>query len=469
MFLFFELVSWMVRDSHESWNNKFEVVPTGLFSRLSHIVSIDLSQNRIIEIQRNAFLDNYELMYLNVSFNDLQSVDTYIFELIGKAQGETHKVFDFSHNNLESFHNYNGKVRQDFRNKKYLAFMDLKYNQFKYINLDLFRPFSLTTLDGWLQFIITTLAVQAQLFADFSKNPITCDCNMFDVQRMLKLIKRHTSLPKWLSPTSLGNSSQLARFIFWEEHSLVCMYPPELHGSKLSLVNAGDLVCDVTDGCPVYCRCIRSPSLKRLIIECSNKHLTGLPPTLPRVQSDNEKINIYVRDNYIEDLQYRSYFNDVAILDVSHNQIKSIDSAAIENLTNLEQLILYNNNLEYLPKRLPLVKNLKNISLHGNPLVCSCNTVWIKAWLRSLTDRYVLHKSRKITCVGETEPIIEREVHVDLCNVNFGVVVVIPVCSMILFIFIPMTLFCFKDVLILLIRKQTEYPEHPEDKQYDAF
>ncbi|CAH1799295.1 unnamed protein product [Owenia fusiformis] len=434
-------------------NNKLRIIPTGLFAKLKDITRIDLSENNVADIQRNAFLDNYNLLYLNASYNNLTTMDTYTFQLLGQDRQKTpiEKQFDFSHNNLESFRS--SSFHFDFT-KAYRFYMDLRYNRFKYINLELVQPFHLTKLSD----LFALFAIDGFLYIDLSKNPIICDCNMYDTQ---KIVKSVMSLP-----------GQLYEFTIWESRSLICMYPPQLQDHRLIEVHEDDLVCNITENCPVNCTCIRKPNVKRLAIECKNKQLADLPQKLPSVQYGiNEKIDLDVSDNNIEELHYRPYFNDLATLDAQNNQIKYIASSALENLTSMEQLVLNNNKLRYLPNKIsvfPFV-GLKNISLHQNPLECTCDTFWIKAWLWSLSERRVLHKSRHITCTSGSAPIMEHDFNEELCNVNWGIVAGIPVSVTFLITIILVNLYCFKNVLILLIRKKRKYPEHPEGKEYDAF
>ena len=114
-------------------------------------------------------------------------------------------------------------------------------------------------------------------------------------------------------------------------------------------------------------------------------------------------------------LEPRPYFNNAVILDASNCQVENITDEALEALQNVDEIYLHDNLLTTLPRSVTTMNfSFSWLSLHNNPLDCSCDQVWLKDWLTTIRDRLVnsdgIHcetparlRGRTIWSVNETD------------------------------------------------------------------
>ncbi|XP_015188569.1 PREDICTED: protein windpipe [Polistes dominula] len=83
-------------------------------------------------------------------------------------------------------------------------------------------------------------------------------------------------------------------------------------------------------------------------------------------------------------------------LDLANNQLQYLNLSSLEGLQELRSLNLRRNNISQLPVVLLLLKNLKHLDIHGNPLQCNCATLHVRDLLLSRSVKL----SKKVTCAG---------------------------------------------------------------------
>ncbi|KAM5193155.1 toll-like receptor 2 [Mantella aurantiaca] len=114
-----------------------------------------------------------------------------------------------------------------------------------------------------------------------------------------------------------------------------------------SLIEAEDCVCDHMNFC-----------------NCSSKHLTTIPSTLPRQLRRLDISNNLIQE--IEDKDLQPY-EKLEVLLMNNNDIHSISQNAFQPLVNLEELDISNNNLtSLLPTWFRHLQDLKRLNLLGN-------------------------------------------------------------------------------------------------------
>lgn len=103
----------------------------------------------------------------------------------------------------------------------------------------------------------------------------------------------------------------------------------------------------------------------------------------------------------IDEKAYPSYIEDRVLgINLTNNSLEFLDEAQLP--PNLNQLYLSNNKLRWLPESLLVnQRNLKNVSLSGNPWICNCSTY--KLFKKLLTSRinvrifnYLFYISKKL-------------------------------------------------------------------------
>ena len=113
--------------------------------------------------------------------------------------------------------------------------------------------------------------------------------------------------------------------------------------------------------CPDNCKC----DLVKKVVDCRNAGLTRIPWNLPD-PANLRQIDLSGNDIHEVLLETVSYQN-LELLDLSHNRIVSIDDGVMETLPHLESLYLQNNDLSELsPRTLSGLKALSVLDLSHN-------------------------------------------------------------------------------------------------------
>ncbi|KAI4494170.1 hypothetical protein M0802_009204 [Mischocyttarus mexicanus] len=95
----------------------------------------------------------------------------------------------------------------------------------------------------------------------------------------------------------------------------------------------------------------------------------------------------------IEPGTFRTLIN-LKSLDLANNELEYLNLSSLEGLHELRSLNLRRNNINQLPAVLLLLKNLKHLDIHGNPLECNCATLHV----RDLLTTRSVKLSKKVTC-----------------------------------------------------------------------
>ncbi|XP_076845460.1 polycystin-1 isoform X2 [Brachyhypopomus gauderio] len=109
--------------------------------------------------------------------------------------------------------------------------------------------------------------------------------------------------------------------------------------------------------CPGNCSCTVVGPQNSCVVNCSNRGLEWAPPA--------------------SDLP-----SDTNTLDLSKNQLSSVDSSLFSHLTGVKELYLQNNRFTALPHRVLGCGSLAVLDMSGNPFVCDCMLVQLVSWLQ---------------------------------------------------------------------------------------
>uniref|UniRef100_A0A3B3VJ89 Slit homolog 1 protein n=1 Tax=Poecilia latipinna TaxID=48699 RepID=A0A3B3VJ89_9TELE len=205
---------------------------TGAFKGLSHLKKINLSNNKISEIEDGAFEGASSVGELHLTANHLESVRGSMFRGM-----EGLRMLMLRNNRISCIHN------SSFTGLPNVRLLSLYDNQ-----LTTILPGAFDTLPN-----LSTLNLLA--------NPFTCDCHLSWFGAWLRSRRIVTGNPR-------------------------CQSPAFLRGIPLQDVAVPDFRCE--DGmledrscvagpqCPSQCSCMDT------VVRCSNKHLQALPRGLPR-------------------------------------------------------------------------------------------------------------------------------------------------------------------------------------------
>ncbi|KAK6188821.1 hypothetical protein SNE40_004920 [Patella caerulea] len=217
------------------------------------------------------------------------------------------------------------------------------------------------------------LRVLSKLFKwgfDLRYNPWRCDCRMHPL---------------------LSTLDNFRLLIPRDYLDVTCSSPLHLKGMIATSVNLSDFVCNVTDSCPPGCLCQKQPEAKRMLIDCQNAGLSKMPKHLPF----HKNLFLNFQNNFIDILPELPYMDRIGHLDISNNNLTTIEPKVFTSAVNkLKYLNLANNRLKYLPESIQKLLRTE-IDLSNNMLICSCESLWLKDWFES--KPHIINRSN-ITC-----------------------------------------------------------------------
>ncbi|CAF0793366.1 unnamed protein product [Didymodactylos carnosus] len=344
-------------------DNQIKRVPRdGSFRRLRSLRTLDLRNNRLEEIDDDAFDGASALNELFLTENNIQSITPQTFNGLKNI-----KTLMLRANKLTYIKN------DTFLDMDVLKTLSLHDNRIKCIQPGSFdRLRSLAALD-------------------LLSNPFVCNCHMKWLKDWLKQSKIVTGYPKCMSPTKLRNIP----IVNLTDDDFVCD-PSEVDE------------CDVSypTHCPKNCSCYNH------VVRCSHAQLTKVPFIDMPVDTEELYVvnfSLYLDANDIQEIPSGiGRLTYLVRIDLSYNKLRSIPDRIFENLTRLETLILSYNKIQCIETAsFKGLKNLRILSLHGNeistipegsfndlqalshvalggnPLYCDCNLGWLSSWIKT--------------------------------------------------------------------------------------
>uniref|UniRef100_A0AAY4A5W8 Slit homolog 1 protein n=1 Tax=Denticeps clupeoides TaxID=299321 RepID=A0AAY4A5W8_9TELE len=313
---------------------------------------LNLSNNKILEIEDGAFEGASSVVELHLTANHLDSVRGGMFRGM-----EGLRMLMLRNNRISCIHNGSFTGLQNVR------LLSLYDNQ-----LTTIMPGAFDTLPN-----LSTLNLLA--------NPFNCDCHLSWLGEWLRTRQIVTGNPRCQNPS------------FLREIPLQDVVLPDFHCATVD-----DGRCVPRSQCPAECTCLET------VVRCSNKHLHSLPRGIPRNVTE-----LYLDGNQLTVVPKElSAFKHLQLVDLSNNRISSLSNSSFANMSQLTTLILSYNALRCIP---PLafagLRSLRLLSLHGNdiselhegifrdvaflshlaiganPLYCDCRLRWLSDWVKS--------------------------------------------------------------------------------------
>uniref|UniRef100_UPI001EAEF203 slit homolog 1 protein-like n=1 Tax=Oncorhynchus gorbuscha TaxID=8017 RepID=UPI001EAEF203 len=215
-------------------NNDISVLEaTGVFKTLSQLKKINLSNNKISEIEDGVFDGAGSVMELHLTANLLDSVRGTMFRGMGGV-----RMLMLRNNRISCIHN------GSFTGLTNVRLLSLYDNQ-----LHTIMPGAFDTLPN-----LSTLNLLA--------NPFNCDCRLAWLGAWLRSRRIVTGNPRCQSPS------------FLREIPLQDVAAPDFRCDDGAVLEESS--CVARPQCPSECTCTET------VVRCSNKHLQALPKGLPR-------------------------------------------------------------------------------------------------------------------------------------------------------------------------------------------
>ncbi|XP_034146860.1 slit homolog 2 protein isoform X4 [Esox lucius] len=372
-------------------NNEITVLEaTGVFKKLPQLKKINLSNNRISDIEEAAFEGAIGVSELVLTSNRLENIHQRMF--LGLTGLRT---------------------------------LMLRSNRINCVSNSSFVGLSSVRLLSLYDNLITSMTpgafdtLHSLSTLNLLANPFNCNCHL-------------TWLGDWLRRKRIVTGNPR------------CQNPYFLKEIPIQDVAGQDFTCDdgnEENSCSPVLRCPAECSCLDTVVRCSNKGLSSLPKGLPK-----DTTELYLDGNQFTQVPVElSNFKHLTLIDLSNNQISTLSNHSLNNMTELLTLILSYNRLRCIPVRaFDGLKSLRLLSLHGNdisvipegafkdlaslshlalganPLHCDCRMQWLSDWVKSgykepgiarcagpgdMTDKLLLTTpSKKFTCTDVPGP-----------------------------------------------------------------
>uniref|UniRef100_A0A3P8TU49 Slit homolog 2 (Drosophila) n=1 Tax=Amphiprion percula TaxID=161767 RepID=A0A3P8TU49_AMPPE len=292
-------------------NNEFTVLEaTGIFKKLPQLRKINLSNNRITDIEEGTFEGASGVNELILTSNRLENIHHRMLKGLSGL-----RTLMLRSNRISCVSN------SSFVGLSSVRLLSLYDNQITSMN-----PGAFDTLHS-----LSTLNLLA--------NPFNCNCHLAWLGDWLRRKRIVTGNPR-------------------------CQSPYFLKEIPIQDVAVQDFACE--DGndenscspvlrCPAECSCLDT------VVRCSNKGLTALPKGLPK-----ETTELYLDGNHFTQVPVElSNYKHLTLIDLSNNQISTLSNHSLSNMSELLTLILSYNRLRCIPVRaFDGLKSLRLLSLH---------------------------------------------------------------------------------------------------------
>ncbi|XP_072391320.1 protein toll-like isoform X2 [Diabrotica undecimpunctata] len=468
--------------------NLIKSLTENLFSDLVALETLNLDFNSITNISKEVFSRTKNLAKLTLKHNNLEYIDTRAFVQLNQL-----KTLDLSYNkltlvyipgtapipsllSLETLNLRQNQIKDfpDLGHLQYLQNVDMSYNQLQKLNVedivvntrqalsfvDL-RNNKIKEVDfGAMELQYKYIEKYSpnnkylQIKVDLRKNPILCDCSVYNLVRYYK----NDMDPVVRSRVDL------------EINGIVCDKSTMYEDVLVAELKPDDISCVVSSIiCPKECFCLWNPHSDFVHVNCSNRNLTYFP----RLTIPENKIKVDLDNNYIEGgLNSTMGYENVTELILSNNRINDLKWIPMR----IEKLNLTYNSLTHIdPELFKIInktKSLKKLELAYNPWSCGCSAFDLQLFLQ---NRYTIVKPTDVFCQKEKQYLVEKA---DLCKPSSALIlsIVFPVVAFLILTIVTLVLYIYyrQEVKIYLYAKNiclwfvTE-EELDEDKEYDVF
>ena len=301
--------------------NKITALQNGLFDGLNSLVVVDFSLNKIASIGLHVFSNPNDLVNLRqivLDNNRLRSLEPwpYIRGLHGSRASKVH--ISINANFISEF--TNGIKWQFSCSRPSYAILNITGNYVRHFNSipygwNVSAPeWKCTMYPNSDQFRSPAFEVVFALSHNYH-----CDC---------------VDMP-YIILATFDDTYHMYK-------SVRCNQPLSLANRSVMDVGWDKFVCEMPKGCPPSCRCVYRPFNCTLHVYCSTGNLSSLPLDLPPLPGYYGQVTYnldFSNNKLLKRLDYRPYFANTSILDVSNCAIDVVDLNVLREFpTMLSQL-----------------------------------------------------------------------------------------------------------------------------------
>ena len=349
--------------------NRIIELQDGIFDGLNSLTDIDFKSNRIASIGLRVFSNPNDLVSIKritLDNNRLTSIDIwpYVRGLYGQSLSRV--LISIRNNFISSFTN---KIRWqwDCSTRSY-ARLFITGNAIRHLN-DIPVGWNVTSTGKFLCFL-HSFRIYLSESTDYQ-----CDCHDIRFYRYQLLFSDKNFL-----------------------QGLRCSGPLRLFNELAVQVPLEEFVCELSDGCPVGCRCVYRPANATLHVNCAASNLSSLSHSLPPLPRTYDMYKLDFSNNkLLRRLELRPYIVNTTILDVSNCAISYVDIAVWRQLATMKsfatsmtpRVYLQKNDIQTLPVDIRHINfTSTRFTLHDNPWKCSCQNRWMIALFKSSSTNF---------------------------------------------------------------------------------
>ncbi|CAC5395914.1 unnamed protein product [Mytilus coruscus] len=387
--------------------NNLSDLPPGVFDQLSSLTFLSLAHNSLIVLPKQVFLYLNKLISIDLGYNKILKVCDEILPVNSVALQR-----------IKLDNNPIGEFPVSLLYIRGLGTIDLPFTNISFQNMNFLENIDKTALVRSVEQSSSSIEkTYLQTRPNWRKiNLLQSNVTGFFIinnasshaKEMLLIILKHYkfifTMKSFKCYSDIMPFNELMQNLYergaWKGDEYfytdwICKVPSQFKERTVLSLKAEETYSIVNiSECPNLCACYIREVSNVTIVNCRHKRLNTLPKSMPTGMLD-----LWLENNNISKLTVRKYLGNVRQLLMSNNQLVKIEPEVFTKMINLKMLKLDNNLLIRIPERINEL-NIDMICLENNPFACDCHALWFKKWLK--TKSYSIDNLREVTCFNET-------------------------------------------------------------------
>ena len=434
--------------------NRIQTIPDSSFVGLVNLRILDLQSNKLKSVTNSSFCGLKSLSILNLSRNKIPYLPYAICDclplltMISLSHNEVHIIDPATFSGCSSlvyidfFESGITDIKLNKWNTTSLERIELNFNYISRIAGHTFSGLSsLKVLNVSGNSDLREVAPNAfsetynlEVLKLSNVHCLTLDGTLSQMSKLQELVLSYTKL-EIASVYQFTNTSSLRTLTLSYSH----LFSEDLIDNKTSaslfsgltslrtLTLKGNTLTDLYKYPSVF-----TPLTKVTFLDMTDTHIDILKQgifsplvSLKTLMLRWSGINVIAGDTFL-------HLNNLQGLFLQHNRIESIDKDLLKGTPNLRNLSLYKNQILTILPHTFIPKQIKQLDITENPLICDCQLSWFRNWLQLTTAN--LGALNEIQCSQSPfQELINQPVwsfHPEqVCGINIGLITGVSLAS----------------------------------------